>query len=176
MQGKIALEEHFALEETLGDSQPFAPVEDWPELKHRLLDIHERRLHEMDKGGVELMLLSLNAPAVQAIADLGKAEDMARRANDFLAEQVARRPDRFQALAALAMQTPEMATRELVRCVKELGFRGALVNGFSEAAGSEKTRLLRHQAVLAVLGGGRKARRAVLSASAQSVAARRRDL
>jgi len=36
------------------------------------------------------------------------------------------------ALAALAMQDPDGATRELQRCVKELGFVGALVNGFSQ--------------------------------------------
>jgi gamma-resorcylate decarboxylase len=45
---------------------------------------------------------------------------------------VARRPDRFQGLAALAMQDPGSAQRELERCIKELGFRGALVNGFSQ--------------------------------------------
>ena len=48
MQGKIALEEHFALEDTLGDSQRFAPASDWPELKARLLDIQERRLREIE--------------------------------------------------------------------------------------------------------------------------------
>mgnify|MGYP003344701509 FL=1 len=32
---------------------------------------------------------------------------------------------------------PELATRELERCVKELGFRGALVNGFSQAGAAE---------------------------------------
>ncbi len=31
------------------------------------------------------------------------------------------------------MQEPELATRELERCVNDLGFRGALVNGFSDA-------------------------------------------
>src|SRR4029453_15346601 len=41
-------------------------------------------------------------------------------------------PDRFVGVAALAMQDPEIATQELERCVKELGFRGALVNGFSQ--------------------------------------------
>jgi 2,3-dihydroxybenzoate decarboxylase len=30
------------------------------------------------------------------------------------------------------MQDPDAATRELRRCIKELGFRGALVNGFSQ--------------------------------------------
>jgi len=132
MQGKVALEEHFAVEETLQDSAVFSPEADWPELKARLLDIHDRRLREMDAHGIEMMLLSLNAPAVQAIPDRIRAGEIARRANDFLAEEVRKRPRRFQGLAALAMQDPDGATRELVRCVKELGFRGALVNGFSQ--------------------------------------------
>src|SRR5258708_14038015 len=134
MQGKIALEEHFALEETVADSAGFSPKEDWPELKARLLDIQDRRLREMDSHGIEMMLLSLNAPAVQAIPDLKVAAELSSRANDFLAEQVQRRPQRFAGLAALAMQDPDLATRELQRCVRELGFRGALVNGFSQIA------------------------------------------
>ena len=137
MQGKIALEEHFAMDDTVQDSAGFAPADDWRELKARLLDIHERRLAEMDAYGIEVMLLSLNAPAVQAIADRERAIDLSRRANDFLAEQVARRPDRFQGLAALPMQDPDAAARELDRCVSALGFRGALVNGFSELAGTD---------------------------------------
>lgn len=132
MNGKIGLEEHFAIPETLQDSAGFVPGDYWTELSARLLDIHERRLHEMDANGMEMMILSLNAPAVQAIPDRTKAIEIARRANDFLAEQVARRPDRFQAFAALPMQDPDAATRELERCMVELGFRGALVNGFSQ--------------------------------------------
>ncbi len=138
MQNKIALEEHFATEESLGDSALFAPEADWPELRSRLLDIHEKRLREMDKHGIELMLLSLNAPAVQAIIDPADASDTARRANDFLAEQIARRPTRFQGLAAIAMQNPDGAAQEARRCVLELGFRGVLVNGFSDTADSAK--------------------------------------
>ena len=140
MQGKIALEEHFALEETVADSAGFSPKEDWPELKARLLDIQDRRLREMDSHGIELMLLSLNAPAVQAIPDARKANETAVRANDYLAEQVAKRPDRFQAFAALPMQDPDLAIVELERAVKMLGFKGALVNGFSQA-GDAKTAL-----------------------------------
>ncbi len=136
MQGKVALEEHFAIPETLRDSAGFAPEADWPELKGRLLDIQERRLREMDAHGIEMMLLSLNAPAVQAIPNTERADEIARHSNDFIAEQIARQPGRFAGLAALPMQTPELATRELVRCVKELGFCGALVNGFSQVADS----------------------------------------
>jgi gamma-resorcylate decarboxylase len=132
MQGKIALEEHFAIPETAADSMGYFPEAIQKEVRSRNADIQNRRLAEMDKHGIELMLLSLNAPAVQAIPDPAQAHDVARKANDFLAEQVRKRPDRFQGLAALAMQDPERATRELERCVKELGFRGALVNGFSQ--------------------------------------------
>ncbi len=90
MNGKIGLEEHFAIEDTLQDSAGFVPGDYWRELQSRLLDIHSRRLPEMDANGMEVMILSLNAPAVQAIADRAKAIDIARRANDFLAEQVSR--------------------------------------------------------------------------------------
>ena len=132
MQGKIALEEHFAIPETLQDSAGVLPDDCWTELSARLLDIHDRRLREMDAHGIEMMLLSLNAPAIQAIPDKAVAVELARKANDFLAEEVARRPDRFQGFAALPLQDPDAATREAIRCVKELGFRGALVNGFSQ--------------------------------------------
>ena len=132
VKGKIGLEEHFALAETVGDGTGFFPKHVWGELHARLLDIHDRRIAEMDRNGVEMMVLSLNAPTVQGIPDPAGANDLARRANDFLAEQVRKRPDRFQALAALPMQDPDLASRELTRCVTELGFRGALVNGFSQ--------------------------------------------
>lgn len=132
MQGKIGLEEHFAIPETLNDSAGFLPDNSWKELSKRLLDIQEMRLRLMDEHGMEMMLLSLNAPTVQAIYDTSKACEIATRANDFLAEQVAKRPDRFQGLAALPLQDPDRATRELERCVKDLGFRGTLVNGFSQ--------------------------------------------
>jgi 2,3-dihydroxybenzoate decarboxylase len=79
-----------------------------------------------------MMILSLNAPAVQAIADEDRAIAVARRANDILAEAVARHPTRFAALAALPMQVPDAAAEEARRCVRELGFCGALVNGFSQ--------------------------------------------
>src|SRR6478752_66638 len=131
MQGKIALEEHFAIEPTLGDSHVFGSHV-WKDLSHRLLDIQETRLREMDKHGIEMMILSLNAPAIQAIHDVKKAVAVARQANDALAEEVRKRPNRFAAFAAIPMQDPEAAAAELTRCVKDLGMVGALVNGFSQ--------------------------------------------
>src|SRR4030095_11920085 len=92
MEGKIGLEEHFAIPETLGDSKGFLGDAVWPELEKRLLDIQEYRLRQMDEHGMELMLLSLNAPAVQAIPDPARAAAVARRANDFLAGGGEKRP------------------------------------------------------------------------------------
>ena len=86
MQGKIGLEEHFAIDDTLQDSNGFLPDAVWPELRDRLMDIHGKRLRQMDEHGMEMMILSLNAPAVQAIPDPKRANEIARRANDFLAE------------------------------------------------------------------------------------------
>jgi gamma-resorcylate decarboxylase len=132
MQGKIALEEHFAIEATLKDSKVFG-ANVWQDLGPRLLDIQDMRLREMDKHGIEMMILSLNAPAVQAIHDVKKAIAVARKANDVLAEHVRKRPARFAGFAALPMQDPDAAIAELIRCIKELGFVGALVNSFSQA-------------------------------------------
>jgi gamma-resorcylate decarboxylase len=137
MQGKVTLEDHFAIEATLGDSQPFG-AHVWDELRYRLLDFQEQRLRLMDESGVEIMIASLNAPAIQAIPDPKRATELARVANDVLAAEVAKRPDRFVGVAALAMQDPDGAIAELERAIKTLGFKGALVNGYSQIQGSDK--------------------------------------
>jgi gamma-resorcylate decarboxylase len=95
MQGKIGLEEHFAIQETLGDSKGYLPDSTWPELQSRILDMQERRIAEMDRHGMQMMILSLNAPAIQAIPDAKRATEVARRANDFLAAEAAKRPSRL---------------------------------------------------------------------------------
>ncbi len=134
MDGKIALEEHFAIEETLGEPHPFAPV--WPELSRRLLNA-DTCLVDMDANGIEMMVMSLNAPAVQGIPNTATAIGVARKANDRLAEVIARHPTRFAGFAALPMQDPDAAAAELTRCVRELGFVGALVNGFSQVGSAD---------------------------------------
>jgi 2,3-dihydroxybenzoate decarboxylase len=62
---------------------------------------------------------------------------VARRSNDILAEHVSRHPTRLGGFAALPMQDPEAAARELERCVKQLGFHGFMVNGFSQVGAAE---------------------------------------
>jgi predicted TIM-barrel fold metal-dependent hydrolase len=132
MTGKIALEEHFAIPETIADSTSYAAGTGWSTLEQRLLDRERHRLSEMDTYGIELAILSLNSPGIQGIADPARALDVARLANDRLAESIAKRPDRFAGFGALAMQDPDAATAELTRCIRTLGFVGVMLNGFQE--------------------------------------------
>lgn len=133
MIGKIAIEEHFATEETLSYSQgPHGESAVWNDLRRNLLDMQELRLAKMDALDIEISIISLNAPVLQAMPDRRKSANLAVRVNDFLAEQVSKHSDRFRGFAALAMNDPDVAANELTRCVKELGFVGALVNGYQE--------------------------------------------
>lgn len=133
MKGKIGFEEHMAIEDTIAEAKAFAGDSGrWDEFTEEILDLDEKRLAYMDAAGIELALLSLNAPAVQAILDREEAVRVARKGNDAMAAAVERHPDRYRALAALPMQDPQAAGDELRRCVEELGFKGALVNGFTQ--------------------------------------------
>ena len=138
MKGKIGLEEHFALNDTLGASEKYCSEGRWNDLKKRLLDVGDVRLKLMDQHEMEMMIIPLNSPGIQAISDAPRAIEMATLANDVLAEHVSKRSDRFRALAALPLQDPEAAALEARRCIKDLGFVGALANGFSQI-GDEET-------------------------------------
>jgi 2,3-dihydroxybenzoate decarboxylase len=97
----------------------------------RLAEFDEVRLGDMDDNGIEHTVLSLTAPGVQRLTDMARATAEARRLNDFLAEQIARHPDRYTGFAAVALQDPDGAAAELERAVTALGLRGALVNGYT---------------------------------------------
>ena len=128
MTGKIALEEHFALPENIEPGPgPLAT----PEFQRQIHDIDSGRIAEMDRGGVELAILSLTGPGIQAIPKISQAIAMSRRSNDYLAEHIAKYPKRLKGFAALPLQDPQAAAQELTRCIQELGFCGALVDGFS---------------------------------------------
>ena len=131
----IALEEHFVTPElasygagTASIAQPAA----WREASRRLLDLTEERLPAMDEAGLDVAVLSLNSPGIQAEADPAAAVAAAATVNDFLAEVISRHPDRFAGFAALPLQDPQAAAKELDRAVSQLGLRGALVNAHTQ--------------------------------------------
>lgn len=98
-------------------------------IKPRLLHRQSERTDILAAAGIDHAVLSVAGPGVQAERDIAKAVDLAKRANDDLAGMVAEDASRYSGFAHLPLQAPEAAAAELRRCVTELGFVGALVNG-----------------------------------------------
>lgn len=96
-------------------------------VRRKLLDLDDERIADMDASGIARQIVSLTAPGVQ-ILDRDSAVSLAASANDRLAEAIRRHPDRLAGLAAMAPQDPAAAAREIERGVRELGFRGVILN------------------------------------------------
>jgi predicted TIM-barrel fold metal-dependent hydrolase len=97
-------------------------------IMHQLQDVGDGRIAEMDAAGIDMQVLSLNAPGVEQ-ADVEEQIAIARESNDFLADAVKKNPKRFAAFASLPVAAPEQAADELDRRVKQQGFKGTLING-----------------------------------------------
>lgn len=133
LRGTIALEEHLVpdLESHRALWRSYVPMmsdEAVARTMGSLTEVGERRLAAMDAAGIELAVLS-NVGNVQPIPDASTAEAYATQANDYLAEVVAQRPDRFAAFATVAMQDPVHGADELERAVTQLGMKGAMIFG-----------------------------------------------
>ena len=129
---KIALEEHFMHPDFIDYFATTAPNISpalFGKAREALQDFGKQRLAAMDVIGVEKSVLSLAGPGVQAEKSVATATKMARKVNDFLAEQIAKRPDRYGGFAHLAVQDPHAAADELERCMRDLGMQGAMING-----------------------------------------------
>ena len=126
----IALEEHYAWDPASAGNVVATWLDTNNPIGHqRLYDRGPLRLEQMDAAGIDFQILSLFDPGVQDETDVARAIDLARRANDDLAESVRATPDRFGGFATLATQDPDAAAAELERAVTDLGLVGALING-----------------------------------------------
>ncbi len=123
----IALEEHYWDAELSGH---FAGAEGVSPVAALLKEVSDVRLRAMDEAGIDMQVLSHGAPAAQKLSP-EICVDLTRRVNDRLAEICARHPTRFAGFAALPTPKPEEAARELERCVKDLGFKGAMIHGLT---------------------------------------------
>jgi uncharacterized protein len=138
----VAIEEHFTVPDLVRGIDPavvhqrgYRPRKPPPAGRPNPLDllpeIGEKRLKSMDEAGITLQVLSNTGPGPDLVPG-ADGVTMARRMNDYLAEAVARHPDRFAGFAVLPMQSPDACAAELVRAVKELHFPGVLINGTTE--------------------------------------------
>ena len=135
---KIAVEEHFSTFE-LGEIRKAwtkrigQDVEQNPEAGMQLVrvlsDFENYRLPQMDANDISMQVVSTSSPSVQGILDYSEAVEKAKLINDLLYERIQQHPDRFAGFATLPMQAPVEAAEELERCVKKLGFKGALIHG-----------------------------------------------
>ena len=91
------------------------------------VDLGSRRLRDMDEAGITMQILSVGG--FPQLVPEDEAVTLNKAANDRLAGAVRNHPERFAAFATLPWAQPKEAEKELVRAVKELGFKGALLNG-----------------------------------------------
>jgi uncharacterized protein len=89
----------------------------------------DHRFRIMDKFPGVMQVLTLSSPGVQEIGDGQKALDLAKIANDGMAELVRKYPDRFAAaVATVPMNNMDAALNELDRAVNELHLRGVQID------------------------------------------------
>jgi predicted TIM-barrel fold metal-dependent hydrolase len=93
-----------------------------------LLDLGSSRLRAMDAAGIDLQVVSLTAPGCEAL-DAETAVPIAKDANDRLCEAIKAHPERLAGFAALPTADPDASAEELERAVRQLGLKGAMING-----------------------------------------------
>ncbi|QNA87181.1 amidohydrolase [Sphingomonas sp. So64.6b] len=96
-------------------------------IRDHLTDVGDVRLSHMDEAGIDFAVLALTSPGVQVMTT-ADGTAFATYANDWLADAIARNPDRFDGLAACAPQDPVAAAKEIERGVTKLGLKGVIVN------------------------------------------------
>jgi aminocarboxymuconate-semialdehyde decarboxylase len=86
-----------------------------------------RRIEECDRHGVAMQVLSTVPVMFSYWAKPEHGLDLSRLLNDHIAEVVRAHPERFAGLGTLPMQAPELAVKELERCMCDLGLRGVQI-------------------------------------------------
>lgn len=93
------------------------------EIRDNCWDPHTR-MQDCDAHGVHVQVLSTVPVMFSYWAKPEHTEDLSKILNDHMAEVVAAYPARFVGLGTLPMQAPDLAVKELERCMNELGLAG----------------------------------------------------
>ena len=96
---------------------------------HSTLYNLEHRFEVMDKYEPLRQVLTLAWPPIEAVAEPAKAAELARMANDEMADLVHKHPDRFvAAIGILPMNNMDAAMQETDRVINDLRFRGVYIH------------------------------------------------
>jgi aminocarboxymuconate-semialdehyde decarboxylase len=93
------------------------------EIRHNCWDPRVR-IEECDRHGIAMQVLSTVPVMFSYWAEPEHAHDLSQILNEHIAGVCREFPDRFAGLGTLPMQSPQLAIRELERCVTQLGLAG----------------------------------------------------
>jgi predicted TIM-barrel fold metal-dependent hydrolase len=136
----IAIEEHFSAPQyrekvSANEARSYYMTSRSEKLGHdigrELDDLGASRIRHMDANGIDVQVLSFNAPVAYGFTP-DEAIAMTRDLNGRIAAAMREHPKRFAGFAALPMNAPDPAADELERCVRDHGFVGAMVHGHTE--------------------------------------------
>ncbi|HEY7560322.1 MAG TPA: amidohydrolase family protein [Candidatus Binatia bacterium] len=89
---------------------------------------HQEYLDVMDRYGIDVGVLSNTGGRIEQGGDRPRALEHCRIINDSFADAHAKHPTRFKAFARLPMVDMDDCSRELERCMKELGLHGVILS------------------------------------------------
>jgi predicted TIM-barrel fold metal-dependent hydrolase len=93
----------------------------------KVLEYGEGRIKEMGESGIDMQILSLSYPALDAFKT-ADAIEVAKMVNDQISGTIERYPNRFSGYCCIPLQDPDAAADELERAVTKLGLKAVMVN------------------------------------------------
>lgn len=91
------------------------------------------RLEDCDVSNVDVQVLSTVPVMFNYQTQPKDGFEVSRFLNDHIAETVAKKPTRFVGLGTLPMQAPDLAVRELLRCMRDLNLAGVQIGSHVNA-------------------------------------------
>jgi aminocarboxymuconate-semialdehyde decarboxylase len=87
----------------------------------------DSRIRDCDRDGISIQVISTVPVMFSYWAKPEHTLDLSRYLNDNIAQVVSENPNRFIGLGTLPLQAPELAVKELRRCINDLGLAGVQI-------------------------------------------------